>query len=258
MSTPLFATSPLAWAVVLLVALALGWRRLPRWLRRTGVVIEVLLFALTTPLGANALTRLVESRLPPAPACAAPVPNTVVVLGGGFARAPSSPSDFAALQPWSLHRVFTAVDLWRVLPGARFVISGGARGPIPEAVPMAALAQRLGVPAADIVLEGRSRNTWENARDTAALSPAIPRRIWLVTSDLHMPRALGAFRAWGFSVCAWPSERQDARPRFSVALLVPSGRAASEATRALHELLGGIDYAWLEWRHARHAPEEQR
>jgi len=35
---------------------------------------------------------------------------------------------------------------------------------------------------------------------------AVPPRIWLVTSALHMPRALVAFRAAGFEPCSYPSD----------------------------------------------------
>lgn len=254
MSFPLFATSPLPWAVLLLAVLALAWRRLPRGWRGAGVAVEVVLLILMTPLGANLLARAVEARLSPSPACAAPVPRTVVVLSAGFARKPASASDFAALQALGLHRLFAGVDLWRSLPGARLVISGGGRERIPEAVPMANLAQRLGVPAAAIAIEGSSRDTWENARDVAALSPALPRRIWLVTSALHMPRALGAFRAWGFAPCPWPSDRTASRLRFGVGLFLPSGAAADTSSRAVHELVGAADYAWLEWRQRRAQP----
>lgn len=256
MSFPLFATSPLPWAVLVLLVLVPAWRRLPRGGRGVGVALEVALVILMTPLGAHLLVRAVESRMPPAPACAAPLPHTVVVLSAGFAREPASASDFAALQALGLHRLFTGVDLWRSIPGARLVISGGGER-IPEAVPMANLARQLGVPAADIVIEGSSRNTWENARDTAALAPAIPRRIWLVTSALHMPRALGAFRAWGFVPCAWPSDRDAVGMRLVAGLFMPSGAAVDTSSRALHELLGAVDYTWLEWRHRRAPPAAQ-
>ncbi|MGH8126265.1 MAG: YdcF family protein [Rhodanobacteraceae bacterium] len=259
MSFPVPATSPLPYALVLLVVLVVAWRWLPGGVRYAGVIVEILLVVLMTPLGANTLARMVESRAPPASACKAPMPDTVVVLGAGFAYPPASPDDFGALHLAGLQRVFAGVALWRRIPGARLVIAGGGgSGRIREAVPMANLAMQLGVPAASVEIEDRSRNTWQNARNVAALTPPVPKRIWLVTSAMHLPRALGAFRAWGFEPCAWPSNLPEARLKIWPWAFVPQGSAVSTASVALHELIGEAEYAWLEWRHARHATAEAR
>lgn len=256
MTFPVWGTSPLLYAVALLVLLAALWWRLPMAVRYPAVALEVLLLFLTTPLGAHALTRLVLTRLPPPHACAGPLPDTIVVLSAGSKRPPHGPEDYGALRPLSLRRLFTAVELWRDQPDARLVISGGGYRRIADAVPMANLARDLGVPAENIAVEGRSRTTWDNARYVAALAPPVPKRIWLVTSAVHMPRALGAFRAWGFEPCAWPSGLDDARLHFGPWSFVPQGSAVTESTLALHELLGDVEYAVLEWRHARRADDQ--
>lgn len=250
---PVYGTSPLLYAVVLLLLLLACWRRLPRAVRRAGVAIEVLLVVLMTPLGAWALTRVVLTQLPPPGSCNAPTPATIVVLSAGAERPPTGPDDYAALHLLTLKRLFTGVALWRETPGARLVISGGGYRRVPDAVVLASLAEQLGVPAASIEIEDRSRTTWDNARYVAALTPPLPKRIWLVTSALHMPRALGAFRAWGFQPCAWPSGLQDARLHFGPSVFVPQGEAVLATTLVLHELFGQVEYAGLEWWHARHA-----
>lgn len=254
MSVPVFLTSPLPPAIIVLAVAALAWRRLPRWSHVAIVVFELSLVALMTPLGAAGLARVVERHLTPQSTCLAPVPRVMVVLGGGFARAPDSPDDFSALQAWSVQRVFAGVALWHALPGSRLVFAGGGREYYPEAVAMGSLAQHLGVPANAITLETKSRDTWENARNVAALSPALPKRVWLVTSALHMPRSLAAFRAWGFDPCAWPSDPVIASIRFRWQLLIPSGAAVDASARALHELVGAVDYAWKARQHRRALP----
>jgi uncharacterized SAM-binding protein YcdF (DUF218 family) len=252
-----YAACPLPYAVLVMVLLAVCWRRLPRGARITGVAAEVLLVLLTTPLGAGVLVAMVQSRVQHAHTCPAPVPAVIVVLSGGASRSPEAPDDYAALHLATLRRVFAGVALWRKTPGARLVMSGGGSWHIPEAVPMANLAEHMGVPASAIGIEGRSYNTWENARDVAALSPAVPKRVWLVTSALHLPRALGAFRAWGFRPCAWPSGSMNTRLHFEPGDFVPQGPAVSTATFALHELFGGVEYALLEWWHAHHVRAAQ-
>lgn len=248
---PVWGTSPLLYAVVLLVLLAVGWWWLPGAVRYPAVALEVLLLFLTTPLGAYALARLVLTRLPSAQSCAGPPPNTIVVLSEGSERPPHSEDDYGALRLLSLRRLYTAVELWHDQPDSRLVISGGGYRRIPDAAPMASLARALGVPAKKIEIEERSRTTWQNAKYVAALAPPVSRRIWLVTSAIHMPRALGAFRAWGFEPCAWPSGLEYTRLHFGPASFVPQGSAVTDSTLALHELLGDIEYALLEWWHAR-------
>lgn len=245
---PVWGTSPLLYAVALLILLAVFWRWLPGGVRWPGVALEVVLLFLTTPVGAWALTRLLIVQLPPANACAAPQPTTVVVISAGIEHFPDGPHDYAALNLLSLERLFTGVALWHRIPDGKLVISGGGYRRIPDAVLMASLAAHLGVPSRDIQLEDRSRTTWENARFVAALSPPVPKRIWLVTSARHMPRALGAFRAWDFEPCAWPSGLADTRLHFGAYSFVPQGRALTASTVALHELAGQAEYAWLEWR----------
>lgn len=258
MSFPIWATSPLLYAVVLLVLLLAGWHWLPAGVRYAGVAIEVLLFASMTPLAATALSRAVAMRtLSPRP-CAAPRPDTIVVLGAGFEHAPNSPDDYGALHEAGLQRLFTAVALWKKLPDARFVISSGAGWQIREAVPLANLAVQLGVPSKSVEIEDSSRNTWQNARNVAALSPPVPRRIWLVTSAVHMPRAVGAFRAWGFEPCPWPSDLPGIRVHVWPGAFVPQGSGVGMTAIALHELFGGWDYAVREWWRARHTPKMGR
>ena len=56
-----------------------------------------------------------------------------------------------------------------------------------------------------IVLEDKSRNTAENAEFTRRLVDPKPGERWLlVTSAMHMPRSVGAFRKAGFPVEAYP------------------------------------------------------
>lgn len=250
-SFPVYATSPLPWAVLLLIVLALAWHVLPGGVRWLGVVIEIALVALMTPIGANALARSLEARIPPPSACVAPQPTTVVVLAGGFDYSPRTPDDFGALRSVSLQRLFAGVALWRRIPDARLVIAGGGGGAIREAELMANLAVQLGVPAAVIELDDRSRNTWENAHNVAALSPAVTKRIWLVTSPMHLPRALLAFRAWGFEPCAWPTDRRYRNVQIFPGAFIPQGGSVRTASVALHELIGGWKYAWMARGHAR-------
>lgn len=250
MSFPVYATSPLPWAVVGVVVLAVAWRHLPAWLAFLGVALEILLVLLMTPLGATSLARAVEARAPPSGTCAGPQPTAIVVLAGGFAHSPGSVVDFGALRLVSVQRVFAGVALWHEQPNTRLVMSGGG-GRFREAVVMANLAMHMGVPTTAIEIEDHSHTTWENAEGVAALTPPVPEHIWLVTSPMHIPRALDAFRAWGFAPCPWSAGPMQAMQGFSLAELIPQAGSARKAAYAMHELIGGVEYALLARRHIR-------
>lgn len=71
-----------------------------------------------------------------------------------------------------------------------------------------------------LIIDARSRNTFENAQVTRRLvKPKPGQRYILVTSPSHMPRAMGSFRKAGFSVVPWPVSKSivDIRPTLAVA-----------------------------------------
>lgn len=242
---PDFILSPLFWSLLLALLLGILWRRVARWLRYVLLAVELLLVIAMTPVGANRLVHLVESRVPPSATCALPAPGVIVLLSGGLATPASAVDDYAALTHASVQRLFAAVALWRAHPGSGFVISGGGhKGHIAESEVLASLAHRMGVTADSLRLESRSQTTWENASDLAREQPPLPRRIWLVSSGLHLPRALVAFHAFGFAPCPYSSGSLYVPFSLSLGYFMPQTSSLAKADLAIHELLGGWVYAW--------------
>jgi uncharacterized SAM-binding protein YcdF (DUF218 family) len=249
---PDFILSPLVWTLLLALLLGLLWRRVPRWLALVLLAIELLLVVAMTPLGANRLVHMVESRVPAA-ACRMPSPGAIVLLSGGVDRPARGLDDYPALSRASLERLFAAVALWHAHPDAVLTISGGSPvGGVPESEVLAGLAGRMGVPDGKLRVETHSRTTWENASNLAHEQPPLPRRIWLVSSALHLPRAMQAFRAFGFEPCAWSSGSAYMPFSASVGYFMPQTSSLAKADRAIHEVLGGWAYAWRA-RHLREA-----
>ena len=153
MKLPEFLLSPLTVTWIVALVLVVCWQRLPNVWRWTGIVLEVLMFLLMAPVGANLLVGAIESGVPSASSCQAPMPETIVLLSGGTDRRPLSGRDYASLNIASLRRLFGAVELWQKRPGARLVISGGGWH-VPEADLLAGLAERMGVPPSAIQTEG--------------------------------------------------------------------------------------------------------
>ncbi len=122
-------------------------------------------------------------------------PDAVIVLGAAVV-APGVPG------PALVRRVEWGVGVFRARLARHLVMSGGSMGAPPcESHLMRDIALALGVAQASIVVEDRSRNTFENAIYTGAI---IRRRGWrrivVVTDAFHLPRALYIFRRLGLAV----------------------------------------------------------
>lgn len=239
--------SPLRSGVLLALLVLLFWRWLPRWARICAALPLLACVLLSLPVVANPLVRWQESRVGMLPGCQSNPPSTLVVLGGGTTRRPNDSEDFTALGEASMQRLFSGVERFRLQPGASVVISSGAaQYDFAESSLMAQLARELGVPPDAIRLEDQSRSTWQNAIFVARMEPAVNRRIWLVTSATHMPRASYAFEHAGFQVCAWPADTL-ARGANSFGYALPSTLALRKSEAILHEWVGEAAYrmGWL-------------
>ena len=112
-----------------------------------------------------------------------------------------------------------------------------------EAETMARLLTGWGIAPERLVLEGRSRNTRENALEAAQV---VARERWgsllLVTSAAHLPRAQGAFAAVGLRPDTLAVDVRAVPP--SLRGLSPLPRAAHllQSEAALHELAGRVVY----------------
>jgi uncharacterized SAM-binding protein YcdF (DUF218 family) len=157
-----------------------------------------------------------------------------VVLGARV-RPDGRPS--AALE----RRMRVALALYRAGVAPVLLLSGGGH-PISEAEAMRRVAVGAGVPDSALLLESRSRNTLENAIETARmLAECREHAVVLVTDRYHAFRARILFRLAGLTVCAvhvapLPPRRHLTRLLIeSVKLPVSLARALSrKAGRAMH------------------------
>jgi uncharacterized SAM-binding protein YcdF (DUF218 family) len=147
-------------------------------------------------------------------------------------------------------RLTALVELGRRYPDARLVFSGGSgsvlRQDAKEAPVAKALLESLGFDAARVVFEAQSRNTWENAIYSRDLVHPRAGEVWLlVTSAMHMPRSVGAFRAAGWQVTAYPVDYQTTVTSAGLSFSVAGG--VSELSAGLHEWLGLVYYRLRGW-----------
>ncbi|MBX3531010.1 MAG: YdcF family protein [Rhizobiaceae bacterium] len=193
-----------------LVALLLGRRRFTTFSLAGGLLVVAL--STWTSLGALMLHPLEDrfARPNPPPEQVA----GIIVLGGGFEGAVNLARGGYELNA-SGDRFVEAAVLARRYPAARVVVTGGSGALALEGEADGDTAPRLliglGVEAERLVLENKSRNTYENALFTKEMLNPKPAETWLlVTSAFHMPRSMGLFRKAGFDVVAWPTDYRTA------------------------------------------------
>lgn len=241
-----FLLSPIGWLLIgiaLAVPGQLYWRR-SRWPLAAALLLVLASLAMMTPLASNTLLAWLERPRASDPDCRASSPAVVVALAGGVSRAPRDDSDFEALDDASRRRTDAAISRWREQPDGLLVFVGGPshHDRPANARLMAAYARWAGVPGERIRLEVTSLDTMQNAAGVAAMP--LPRRITLVTSAMHMPRARAAFAARGLSACPLPADFRRVPHRLPWSLL-PRSSALVASEDALHELAG---LAWMRLR----------
>lgn len=239
-------------ALGLLAGLAFwrGRRGLGGWLLTASLAI---LWGFSTPVFTDCLRASLERVYPSVSIEDLPKADAIVVLGGGVeaAIAPRLTVDLKA----GADRVLYAGRLYRAGKAPLVVVSGGnlpwLNDGRAEAYEMAGLLGEWGVPATAIVLEPNSRTTYENALFSKTLLQARGiDTILLVTSALHMPRALATFQAAGFRAVPAPTDVEVVdRVKPTSLRWLPDAEALEGGTRALKEYLGMGVY-WLRgwWR----------
>jgi uncharacterized SAM-binding protein YcdF (DUF218 family) len=202
--------------------------------RRAGLALALAslaaLWALATPVVADALTRLAQRYAALGPG--APVRGqAIVILSGGAERmAPEYGGWAVGLE--ALERVSYGAYVAR-RTGLPVLVSGSAR----EALAMrATLARDFGITARWV--NGESRDTFDDAQLSARLLKADGiARIVLVTSATHEWRAAKEFESAGLAVEPAPVHVWAPQPR-ELRDYLPDAVALLQSREALYEILG--------------------
>jgi len=233
-----FLLPPLDLILLMAAGLALLKRR-PRLGKALIASGLILLYALSTPLVAGSLFRLLQSAPLPANADLSGV-GAIVVLGAGrYENAPEYGGDTA--NALALERLRYAAQLQR-RTGLPILVTGGApNGGIPEGRFMKDILEKeLGVPVRWV--EDASDNTRENAIGSRRiLAKENISKILLVTHAWHMPRAKAAFARTGFEVIAAGTHFSPPKTP-ELMSFVPDAGALRSSAYAMHEIVGIVWY----------------
>lgn len=229
--------------MVVLVGLA-GWtwhERKRGWRGWHTVVWAgfLMLWLCASPWFANIFVRWLEPEPPdlaPLLDGVEPEKRALVILAGGLRNDHDFVPPPERLGDATQARLLGGARLYREHDGFGVVVVTGTGHRFVSA--MADYLVLLGVPRDRIALETLATDTETNATHTAAiLEKHAPKKVVLVTSAMHMPRSVAAFRDAGVEVVPAPVDYNLIEGN----KLIPSARSMRRSARALHEILGSLE-----------------
>ena len=245
--------SPLTLLLILSVGVVLLYvRPSSRVPRRFFLMCAIGFWFVTSGIGSSALSAGLSHGLSQIQSRAdADGAEAVVVLGAGAATFSAGGQVAGVLTTTSLLRALEAARVSKIIDARVVIAVGGIPRPDLELRPESALLREAllaaGVPPDRIVEESASRNTREQARFVPTLLRARGvRQFVLVTSPVHMRRALALFRLEDTdpvpSVSLTRSEQLSPPP-----LLIPNDDSLGLSNAAAYDYAAWVYYWWNGW-----------
>lgn len=200
------------------------------YLRYFLIVITISYYIIGSGILGNILARPLKSETSNVVACA----NTsgIILLGAGLNEA------FGRLEPsiGAYDRIVKAVEVYNKYP-QKIIISGGVPvgKKLSEAEVYSEKLQKLGIPEKDILLEKKSKNTYQNARFTKQLIGNNNDTYCLVTGGAHYKRAKIIFDKFDLKTISLASSKLIPPIR-----ILPSAYNFYITQRIIHEYFGII------------------
>ncbi|MGH9146667.1 MAG: YdcF family protein [Vicinamibacterales bacterium] len=248
-----FDSTRLSLLVVLVGTWLLYTRKWQKWGRLWLTGALVAFSALSTPIVGNWLASWMSAGFAPLTRVEPGHGSTaLVVLAGGAHRYHSRGGEIDILTSHTSLRVLEAARVYRLMSNDPWVVvTGGITRGWASSTAEAALMRdelvTLGVPAGRILIEERSRNTYDHGLYVPELlRPYGVDRYVLVTSGTHMRRAAAVFRARGVTVVpSLAADRADPYPGTSpLRAFLPSASGLELTELIMHELIGTA-YYWM-------------
>ena len=231
------------WLLLLILSFALGATRFRRSARRLTGLLLILALLVVVSKPAQYLAQPLENRFPRPdyPACI----HGILMLGGGESPLITNTRGVPQMEGGA-GRLFAAIELLRRYPEAQLIYAGGSGNPLEpepsEASTVKAALEQLGIGLDRVRFEDRSRNTWENEVNAMAMAEPRPDQRWvLVTSAMHMPRAVGIARQLGWAMLPWPVD-YTTLPQRAIRSEGHFGKYLADLSTAAHEWLGLLAY----------------
>jgi uncharacterized SAM-binding protein YcdF (DUF218 family) len=215
-----------------------------------GLLFLILLFS---PLSEYLVLSL-EREYPPMLMPPASIKINAIVVLAGYAEENKGFPITTNVSEQTVCSASEGLRIYRLLPGSKIILSGGVvrEGEKSVAASMSELLQQIGVPARDIVIEGNSKNTYENLVEVGKIVGSRP--FVLVAQALDMRRAMAIARKLHMNSipapsCHWVLQyhtntgTREVLGRHLSALFYPSPKNLFRIQWAYHEYIG---YWWYQ------------
>ena len=193
------------------------------------------------------LINLVETSYAPAVVPLAEVGyyDNAIVLGS-YSDPAREPQDRVYFNQ-EVNRLTDAIMLYKAGKVKNLVLSGGTGKLIgkkgSESYNAKLFIDAIGIPDSAILLEGNSKNTYENCRNLLELHPTIiHQKNLLITSNYHMPRSSAIFKKQGLPHDIFPTSHQTSYEWTPGSVLIPSLGAISRWSQFIREWVGLVAY----------------
>ena len=200
-------------------------------------------FNLVVPILPYYAVRTLEHRFPQ-PATQDLNPEVIIVLGGWQGAGASFTSPDAPPISSAGDRLIAGLILAKKFPQSKLYFPGGLKMDqigASEDETSRAVIKGLDLPASQVIIEGESRNTAENASYVRAMmDDSRHGKVVLITSALHMPRAISSFQKEGLNPLAYPVDYKTHAQEMPWTLVYKQGHVLMR--KALHEWVGLVAY----------------
>jgi len=208
----------------------------------------IFIFLLSTQAFSDLLLRPLENAYPAlSENINSDFPQAIVVLGGGTIQGSPEAGKNDTLASDAMKRAVYGYTLFNKF-NVPVIFSGGRvfnHYNESEADAAGRLYESLGLPSQWFIAEGESRNTWENAKETAKLTinDESLKQVILVTSAYHMKRSVYCYEKNGIKVIPAPTDYKIQRGRrYDFFSFMPSNAGLNNTWIALHEYFGLLYY----------------
>jgi uncharacterized SAM-binding protein YcdF (DUF218 family) len=215
--------------------------------RRRGPAVAGLLVLLVSalPLTADRLWTALEAEYPYRPIESVGNADAVVVLSGMLGGIETSDG---VVPQWgeATDRFFAGIDLLTAEKAPLIIFTRGQYpwdSLPPEGEQLASRAIAMGIRENQILLTGTVTNTADEAAEVKTLMEfGGMRRVILVTSSFHMPRAVMLFARKGIETVPYPTDFRADGASVDWMDWVPSAGGLNQTSDAVRELIGRLYY----------------
>lgn len=227
--------------VLLIAGLLLIWKKRKRSGKVLLVAAGIWFLVISTLTVPKILVKSLEDRyhqLTNSEIKALPDSCDIIVLGGGHTDDRElTPNN--QLSDQALCRLVEGIRIHRLTPGSRLILSGfSGRSAEPQAIVLYKTAQLLGVDTSSMAFQTKPANTRMEAEEYIR-NFGRKHTLVLVTSDIHMPRAIMNFRNVGLDPVPAPADEIiKYGSRKSWTRFLPSSGNIKMLEAAIHEYAG--------------------